>query len=361
MQEKCQNIIRPAIVYITLDTFLLMVIMKSYWVLLIGALLNLTVAATTHKHNHHTASAGAKERLEDGSYIPRDAYHMDGEEHRSEFDHEAILGSVKEAEEFDRLSPEESKSRLAKLVVKMDLNADGFVDRHELKAWILRSFKSLLDEEAADRFEDVDLNSDDVVTWQEYYTETYGMDADDEESIKDPIMDANKEEEKKLIADDKEMFEAADSNKDDKLDPTEFVQFMSPEEFPQMFAVVLKQTLRNKDVNNDGKIDFQEFIAEQSRGHDKEWLITEKDRFDNDYDKDGDGYLNGNEILSWILPSNEEVAEDEVAHLFVSSDEDHDDRLSYQEIIDKYDIFVGSEATDYGDHLQNIHHFDDEL
>lgn len=55
------------------------------------------------------------------------------------------------------------------------------------------------------------------------------------------------------------------------------------------------------------------------------------------------------------------MATDEVDHLFVSSDDNHDDRLSYQEIIDNYDIFVGSEATDYGDHLQNLDYFRDEL
>lgn len=56
-----------------------------------------------------------------------------------------------------------------------------------------------------------------------------------------------------------------------------------------------------------------------------------------------------------------EVATEEVDHLFASSDDDHDDRLSYDEIINNYDIFVGSEATDYGDHLTNIEHFKDEL
>lgn len=91
-------------------------------------------SAATHKHSG--------ERLEDGAYRPRDAGHIgeDGE-HNAEFDHEAILGSSKTAEEFDQLSPDESKRRLRLLVVRMDLNKDEFIDRHELKAHILRSFK----------------------------------------------------------------------------------------------------------------------------------------------------------------------------------------------------------------------------
>lgn len=96
-------------------------------------------AATTHKHGHNDKSG---ERLEDGAFRSRDVgHHGDDGEHFAEFDHEAILGSVKTAEEFDQLSPEESKRRLGLLVIKMDLNKDGFIDRHELKAHILRSFK----------------------------------------------------------------------------------------------------------------------------------------------------------------------------------------------------------------------------
>lgn len=102
----------------------------------------LTGAATTHKHSHQHTEPHSGERLEDGAYRPRDSdHHGDDGEHNSEFDHEAILGSVKAAEEFDQLTPEESKRRLRILVEKMDLNKDGFIDRHELKAHILRSFK----------------------------------------------------------------------------------------------------------------------------------------------------------------------------------------------------------------------------
>lgn len=51
------------------------------------------------------------------------------------------LGSTKEAEEFDNLPPEEAKQRLKILVEKMDLNKDQIIERGELKAWIMRSFK----------------------------------------------------------------------------------------------------------------------------------------------------------------------------------------------------------------------------
>lgn len=48
---------------------------------------------------------------------------------------------MKDAEEFDHLSPEESKRRLKILLMKMDTNKDEMIDRKELHTWILRSFK----------------------------------------------------------------------------------------------------------------------------------------------------------------------------------------------------------------------------
>lgn len=99
-------------------------------------------AVTVHKHAHSPHN-NSGERLEDGSFKPRDADHhgADGE-HFAEFDHEAIIGSVKEAEEYHQLSADESKERLRILVgTRIDTNKDQFVDKHELKAHILRSFK----------------------------------------------------------------------------------------------------------------------------------------------------------------------------------------------------------------------------
>ena len=52
-------------------------------------------------------------------------------------------------------------SNLLDVSGKMDRNGDGSVDKKELFSWILRSFRSLSQEESTDRFQDTD---DDQVT-----------------------------------------------------------------------------------------------------------------------------------------------------------------------------------------------------
>lgn len=53
--------------------------------------------------------------------------------------------------------------------------------------------------------------------------------------------------------------------------------------------------------------------------------------------------------------------QDEVNHLFAGADDDVDGILSLSEILDHHELFVGSEATDYGEHLNNPDRFTDEL
>ncbi|CAH0381721.1 unnamed protein product [Bemisia tabaci] len=321
-------------------------------------LLFLTESTPAHVHSHVS-----KERIEDGVYSPIDRNHIQDGVHHSEFDHEAILGSTKEAEEFDQLPPEEAKRRLQILLTKMDLNNDKVIERNELLAWILRSFKMLAEEEANTRFEEGDENADGFLTWEEHLIDTYGSADADEKAMLDLYDDM-------MMKNDKAMFKAADKNHDDKLSKEEHLHFNQPEDYPEMFPLILQNTLDEKDMNKDGAIDFQEFIGEKGiyfsiffgrQKNDKEWLIVEKEKFDSEYDKDKDGKLNSDEIISWVVPSNHEIAEEEVNHLFAAADEDNDGALSFNEILANYDTFVGSEATDYGEHLNNIHAFEDEL
>jgi len=306
-----------------------------------------------HSHSH---KKGHGEREGDGAFSPRDHVHGEGEEHDSAFDHEAILGSRKEAEKFDELTPEEAKKRLKLLLEKMDRNMDGNVERQELYAWILRSFKSLSKEDSDDRFEDADSNEDGKVSWEEYKSEEYDF-GDEDIDLSDPDM----AEEWKLMEEDRFLFLAADANSDGTLDKVEFLAFSHPEEDEAMKPHVLQQVLEARDKDGDGSIDFQEYLGSRGEGKDKEWLLSEKDRFDSELDKNEDNLLSREEILAWIIPSNEDIATEEVDHLFAGADSDLDGRLSFEEVLNNHDLFVGSEATDYGDHLHNMERFDDEL
>ncbi|XP_076039129.1 reticulocalbin-2-like isoform X3 [Oratosquilla oratoria] len=310
-------------------------------------------------HDHHNIRYSQKERMENGARSPRDTGHYDAEgEHNPDFDHESILGSAKDAKEFDSLPPEESKRRLRILLEKMDRNKDGSIDRTELHSWILRSFATLSQEESEEQLDEVDEDADGYVTWEEYIAETYGIHEPEDRDLLDKD---SYDEEQKLLKEDRQLFMAADKNLDGLLDEKEFLAFTHPEEHPDMLPIILQQTLEEKDTNKDGVIDFQEYIGSEGREKSKEWLLTEKEKFDHEHDSDGDGVLDGAETLAWMVPSNKDIAEDEVKHLFASTDDDGDDILSFEEVINHHDIFVGSEATDYGDHLHNLDRFEDEL
>merc|ERR1712210_257942 len=187
-------------------------------------------------------------------------------------------------------------------------------------------------------FEDADEDMDGLVTWKEYKAE--------EVDLEDPEM----AEEWKLMEEDRFLFMAADISGDGSLDVKEFLSFSHPEEDPAMRPHVLAQVLKEKDADGDGELSFQEYVGDRGQGKDKEWLISEKERFDSELDKNGDSSLN-----------NEEIATDEVDHLFSGADEDGNEQLTFEEVLNNHDLFVGSEATDYGDHLHNLHKFEDEL
>lgn len=115
-------------------------------------------------------------------------------------------------------------------------------------------------------------------------------------------------------------------------------------------------TLSEKDVNHDGKIDIKEYMGDIFDQPTSEYYLVEQDRFNKDYDKNGDGYLEGDELKDWLVPNLRISAEMEAEHLMESSDSNKDGKLSLDEIVDAYNLFVGSEATNYGEHMLNLRH-----
>lgn len=124
-----------------------------------------------------------KERVED-AYESHVHKTNNGEIDDHEMDHEAILGSRRETQEFNSLTPEQSKTRLQKLVENgIDANRDGYVDKDELRSWILKSFVNLALEEGEDQLEDEDLDNDGLVTWQEHLKGAFDYQGEDKASL----------------------------------------------------------------------------------------------------------------------------------------------------------------------------------
>ena len=149
----------------------------------------------------------------------------------------------------------------------------------------------------------------------------------------------------------------ADLNGDNALDREEFTLFLHPEEDPRMHNVVVDETLEDIDRDGDGKLSESEYISdlyspdERSTQYVPEWVSKEREQFRNYRDKNHDGFLDRDEIRDWIVPTNYDHAQAEARHLIHEADSDSNGVLSHKEILDNYDVFVGSQATDFGDAL----------
>lgn len=62
-------------------------------------------------------------------------------------------------------------------------------------------------------------------------------------------------------------------------------------------------------------------------------------------------------MQEWILPQGFDPAEAEARHLLHEADADGDKTLTKEEVLDKYDLFVGSQATDFGEALNRHDEF----
>ncbi|XP_069758895.1 reticulocalbin-1 isoform X1 [Narcine bancroftii] len=272
-----------------------------------------------------------------------------------EYDHEAFLGK-EEAKTFDQLSPEESIERLGKIVERIDDNKDNYVTMEELKAWIIRVQKRYIFENVAKVWKDYDLNKDNKISWDEYKQATYGYYLENPEELQDAMDQFSL---KKMLPRDERRFKAADLDDDMVATREEFTAFLHPEEFDHMKEIVVFETLEDIDKNEDGFVDEDEFIADmyaqEESKNEPEWVKTEREQFTDFRDLNKDGKMDKSEIRHWILPEDYDHAQAEARHLLYESDKNKDKRLSKQEILDNWNMFVGSQATNYGEDLTRNH------
>ncbi|VDI68875.1 calumenin-like isoform X2 [Mytilus galloprovincialis] len=275
-----------------------------------------------------------------------ESLHEEEGEHNNDYDHEAFLGR-EEAKTFDQLTPEESKERLAILVDKIDKNKDGEITEEELREWIQYVQKRYITTDTDRMWKDHDIQGDTLV-WEAYKKRTYGFE-DDHNDENSPNFSY-----KDMINRDERRWKAADKNKDGKLDKTEFSDFLHPEEAEHMRDIVVQETMEDIDKDKDGYISLEEYIGDMwpnKDGEEPEWVKSEREQFNTYRDKNSDGKMDHEEVKDWIIPPDYDHTDAESKHLIYESDTNKDGKLSKEEIIEHYDTFVGSQATDFGEAL----------
>ncbi|XP_026520576.1 reticulocalbin-1 [Notechis scutatus] len=278
------------------------------------------------------------------------------EENQSfQYDHEAFLGK-EDAKTFDQLSPQESQERLGKIVDRIDDDKDGFITTEELKNWIKRVQKRYIFENVAKVWKDYDLNKDNKISWEEYKQASYGYYLEHSKEFQDVTEQHNF---KKMLPRDERRFKQADLDGDLEATREEFTAFLHPEEFEHMKDIVVLETLEDIDKNEDGFVDQDEYIADmfahEDGGPEPDWVVTEREQFADFRDLNKDGKMDKEEIRHWILPKDYDHAQAEARHLVYESDADKDQKLTKQEILDNWNMFVGSQATNYGEDLTKNH------
>uniref|UniRef100_A0A8C1ZF43 Calumenin b n=1 Tax=Cyprinus carpio TaxID=7962 RepID=A0A8C1ZF43_CYPCA len=263
------------------------------------------------------------------------------------YDHEAFLGQ-EEAKTFNQLTPEESKRRLGKIAEKIDEDQDGFVTVDEMKRWIKQALKRWIDDDMERQWQAHNQNSDAYVSWEEYKNVTFGYIFDEA----DPKVSFNY---RQMMIRDERRFKMADYDGDMRANKEEFTAFLHPEEFDYMKDIIVLEAMEDIDKNGDGFIDLDEYISDMysqnGDANEPEWVKTEREQFREFRDKNKDGHMDKDETRDWILPPDYDHVEVEAKHLLYESDADQDGRLTKQEIVDKYDFFVGSQVTDFGEAL----------
>lgn len=248
----------------------------------------------------------------------------------------------------DDMSDDERRESMGFIIDKMDVNKDDKISREELKHWVEKMHHRELKKDIERVWNEHHLPNHEYLSWETYKDTLVGEDGEYEGDDLD--------QQKILLARDKRRWDAADLDNDGKLSQQEASSYLHPEYDPNMRSILIQETLEEMDKNNDGFIDVHEFVQDlwtpsEAEPTEPEWVVSSRTEFLERHDKNKDGKLDKSEIEAWLFPPEFDHIVGEVENLFKECDTDQDEMLSREEILHRYDLFLGSQATNFGEAL----------
>ena len=81
-----------------------------------------------------------------------------------------------------------------------------------------------------------------------------------------------------------------------------------------MAEVVLTEIIEDMDLDRDGEVSLEEYLADilEEEEEEDELRASERDNFSQQLDQDGDGRLSRGEVRTWLMPLQHDYARAEV-------------------------------------------------
>lgn len=117
-----------------------------------------------------------------------------------------------------------------------------------------------------------------------------------------------------------------------ELDKDELMTFMSQNKFQQEFANI---AIKLFDKDGKGQISFEEFVdfTKALSKLDEDPILLQKMLFAT-LDKDGNGYLDSDEINSFFeFFSHDCISDEDIYNIIINLDENGDGQLSFEELM----------------------------
>ncbi|CAM0946172.1 unnamed protein product [Alopecurus aequalis] len=248
--------------------------------------------------------------------------------------------------------------RVAALFPKIDVDpADDAITGAELAAWNLASAQREVLHRTARELDLHDRDHDGRIAFSEYERPSWAWRFDDNNSTNDG-MGWWKEGH----------FSAADIDGDGFLNLTEFSDFLHPADTasPKLIHWLCKEEVRERDKDNDGKLNFQEFyngLFYSIRHYDDETSTDDSNGSDaparksfSQLDLDNDGLLSAEElkpIIGKLHPAENFYAKQQADYVISQADTNKDGQLSLNEMIENPYVFYSALFTEDDDEFHD--------